>query len=283
MITRFQATGASAGTAKCSNELSIPTTRPERASSTTIGNISRARLTVRSLSAGSSSKPGANRLMSGSANRMNSAVTAAEHQADQEEQARGDPEGLLALALLEQLGEDRHERALERRVGEQRAHEVRHLEGDRERRHRAGDAEVAGRDDLAGQPEQARQAGREREERGVARQAPCVSGPVRVRRSPLGGARYTRVGSMANIASQEKRIHRAERERLENRRRTSQVKTWFRRLESGGGRRRRRDGPTTSSATSCRGSTGPSKSGALHRNNGARKKSRAARIRSRLS
>ena len=37
---------------------------------------------------------------------------------------------------------------------------------------------------------------------------------------------------MANIASQEKRIHRAERERLENRRRTSQVKTWFRRLES---------------------------------------------------
>ena len=37
---------------------------------------------------------------------------------------------------------------------------------------------------------------------------------------------------MANIASQEKRIHRAERERIENRRRTSQVKTWFRRLES---------------------------------------------------
>ena len=37
---------------------------------------------------------------------------------------------------------------------------------------------------------------------------------------------------MANIASQEKRIHRAERERVENRRRTSQVKTWFRRLES---------------------------------------------------
>ena len=38
--------------------------------------------------------------------------------------------------------------------------------------------------------------------------------------------------AMANIASQEKRIHRAERERLENRRRTSQVKTWFRRLET---------------------------------------------------
>jgi hypothetical protein len=36
MITRFQATGASAGTAKCSNELSIPTTRPLSASSRTI-------------------------------------------------------------------------------------------------------------------------------------------------------------------------------------------------------------------------------------------------------
>jgi small subunit ribosomal protein S20 len=37
---------------------------------------------------------------------------------------------------------------------------------------------------------------------------------------------------MANIASQEKRIHRAERERLENRRRTSQVKTWFEKIHS---------------------------------------------------
>src|SRR5919108_5177856 len=50
MITRFQAAGASAGTAKCSNELSIPTTSPESASSTTIGNIRRARFTVRSAS-----------------------------------------------------------------------------------------------------------------------------------------------------------------------------------------------------------------------------------------
>ena len=37
---------------------------------------------------------------------------------------------------------------------------------------------------------------------------------------------------MANIASQEKRIHRAERERLENRRYTSAIKTYFRRLEA---------------------------------------------------
>jgi small subunit ribosomal protein S20 len=87
---------------------------------------------------------------------------------------------------------------------------------------------------------------------------------------------------MANIPSQEKRIHRAERERLENRRRTSQVKTWFRRLESAV------DGGDASSADSeyrdlVSRIDRAVKTGALHRNNGARKKARAARIRSRLS
>jgi small subunit ribosomal protein S20 len=37
---------------------------------------------------------------------------------------------------------------------------------------------------------------------------------------------------MANIASQEKRIQRSLRERLENRRYTSAIKTYFRRLEA---------------------------------------------------
>ena len=37
---------------------------------------------------------------------------------------------------------------------------------------------------------------------------------------------------MANIHSQKKRILRAERERLENRRYTSTIKTFFRRLEA---------------------------------------------------
>ena len=87
---------------------------------------------------------------------------------------------------------------------------------------------------------------------------------------------------MANIASQEKRIHRAERERLENRRRTSQVKTWFRRLESAVS-----EGDATKADDEHRHLISridkAVKSGALHRNNGARKKSRAARIRSRLS
>ena len=87
---------------------------------------------------------------------------------------------------------------------------------------------------------------------------------------------------MANIASQEKRIHRAERERLENRRRTSQVKTWFRRLESAVG-----NGDSGNADQEYRNLVSridkAVKSGALHSNNGARKKARAARIRSRLS
>jgi small subunit ribosomal protein S20 len=86
---------------------------------------------------------------------------------------------------------------------------------------------------------------------------------------------------MANIASQEKRIHRAERERLENRRRTSQVKTWFRRLESAV-----EDGDAARADDELRALVSridrAVSSGALHRNAGARKKARAARSRARL-
>ena len=87
---------------------------------------------------------------------------------------------------------------------------------------------------------------------------------------------------MANIASQEKRIHRAERERLENRRRTSQVKTWFRRLETAvsSGDSARADDELRTLVSRIDKAV---KSGALHRNSGARKKARAARIRSSLS
>ena len=86
---------------------------------------------------------------------------------------------------------------------------------------------------------------------------------------------------MANIPSQEKRIHRAERERLENRRRTSQVKTWFRRLETAVA-----EGDAAKADEELRALTSrvdkAVASGALHRNNGARKKARAARIRAQL-
>jgi small subunit ribosomal protein S20 len=82
---------------------------------------------------------------------------------------------------------------------------------------------------------------------------------------------------MANIASQKKRILRSERERIENRLLTSTVKTHFRRLESAveGG---------DASAISEEQRVLTSKidkavqKGALHRNTGARKKSKAARI-----
>jgi small subunit ribosomal protein S20 len=88
--------------------------------------------------------------------------------------------------------------------------------------------------------------------------------------------------AVANIHSQEKRIHRAERERIENRRRTSQVKTWFRRLEDavGGSDSAAADSEYRSLVSRIDRAV---KTGALHRNNGARKKARAARIHSRLS
>ena len=82
---------------------------------------------------------------------------------------------------------------------------------------------------------------------------------------------------MANIASQKKRILRAERERLENRRHTSAIKTYFRRLE-----RAVADGDAGRVTSEHRTLTSlidkAVKTGALHRNTGARKKSRAARI-----
>ena len=86
---------------------------------------------------------------------------------------------------------------------------------------------------------------------------------------------------MANIASQEKRIHRAERERLENRRYTSQVKTSFRRLrqavDAGDADQVEAEHRLLTSRIDK-----AVRAGALHRNNGARKKARAARIRARL-
>ena len=83
---------------------------------------------------------------------------------------------------------------------------------------------------------------------------------------------------MANIASQEKRIQRSLRERLENRRYTSTIKTYFRRLEAAVA-----EGDSERADTEHRGLISQVdravKRGALHRNNGARKKARAARIR----
>lgn len=86
---------------------------------------------------------------------------------------------------------------------------------------------------------------------------------------------------MANIASQEKRNQRSLRERLENRRYTSSVKTYFRRLEAAVA-----DGNAETADAELRTLFSyvdrAVKRGALHENNGARKKARAAKLRASL-
>ena len=86
---------------------------------------------------------------------------------------------------------------------------------------------------------------------------------------------------MANIASQKKRILRTERERVENRRYTSSVKTYFRRLEAAV---EAKDTDALDEALRDLNSRidRAVRSGAMHRNTGARKKSRAARLRNSL-
>ena len=80
---------------------------------------------------------------------------------------------------------------------------------------------------------------------------------------------------MANIASQRKRIARATRERDENRRLTSAVKTHFRRLEDAVS-----SGDADAAETEHRRLVSridkANRVGALHRNTAARKKARAA-------
>jgi small subunit ribosomal protein S20 len=83
---------------------------------------------------------------------------------------------------------------------------------------------------------------------------------------------------MANIASQIKRNNRSLRERQENRQYTSQIKTYFRRLQAAvtEGDDARADEDHRQLVKLIDKAV---KRGALHRNNGARKKSRAARLR----
>jgi small subunit ribosomal protein S20 len=86
---------------------------------------------------------------------------------------------------------------------------------------------------------------------------------------------------MANIASQEKRNQRSLRERLENRRYTSSVKTYFRRLETAVSEGNA-DVADSEFKTLVSTIDHAVKRGALHANNGARKKSRASRLRAKL-
>jgi small subunit ribosomal protein S20 len=83
---------------------------------------------------------------------------------------------------------------------------------------------------------------------------------------------------MANIHSQKKRILRTARERAENRNYTSAVKTHFRSLQDavGSGDTQAADAAHVRLQSTVDKAV---KRGALHRNAGAHKKSRAARIR----
>ena len=88
-----------------------------------------------------------------------------QHEGDQEQQGRGEPEGLAVVLFLQLLGEDGDEGRLQRRIGEEGANQVWDLEGDREGRHRTADAVVAGGDDLADEACDPRGSGGEGEER----------------------------------------------------------------------------------------------------------------------
>ena len=81
---------------------------------------------------------------------------------------------------------------------------------------------------------------------------------------------------MANIDSQKKRIRRTERERQENLRLRSSVKTHFRRLEQAAAANEGADEEHKLLVSRIDKAV---QKGALHANTGARKKSRAARIR----
>ena len=82
---------------------------------------------------------------------------------------------------------------------------------------------------------------------------------------------------MANIASQQKRNARTERERHENLRFRSSVKTYFRRLEAAVAAGDSGQIAAEHQALISRIDKAVQK-GALHRNTGARKKSRAAAL-----
>ena len=92
----------------------------------------------------------------------------------------------------------------------------------------------------------------------------------------------SRVFHMANIASQKKRIARTARERHENLRFASAVKTHFRRLEAAVEGKDAEAMDTEYQALVSRIDKAV-QNGAMHRNTGARKKARAARIRAKSS
>ena len=93
-------------------------------------------------------------------------------EADQHEpeERRGDSPGALSLPLDQQIAEDGDERRRERGVGDERSDRVRNQERDLEGVDRAADAEDRGLRDLPHQPDDARDAGGDREDDARARE-----------------------------------------------------------------------------------------------------------------
>ena len=159
---------------------------PETPSRTTIGKRTRERPTARSLSAGIAERGDDERREDDEERGQR-----AEAEQQEPEEGRGDPPRALAVALLEQLAEDGNEGGGERGVGDERAEEVRHLEGDREGVDLAGGAEVVRRDDLADEAEDAREPGGEREDRRRPGESPA-GGPLLHAGEYRNGARRDR-------------------------------------------------------------------------------------------
>ena len=96
----------------------------------------------------------------------------AERDRDEEKERGRDAKGFRLAPFFELLREDGDERGLKCGVREQAPDQIRDLERDRERAHRAANAEIVGCDDLANQPCDPRQARRKRKERRRHRQPP---------------------------------------------------------------------------------------------------------------
>ena len=149
MITTFQATGASAGTVKWSNELSMPTTTPERASSVADREHQLGQGDRRGLAAPADRRSRARRAdMSGSANTMNSAVVKSRTSTIRKKGSRRRGTPRCRLPLSSSSVNTGTKAPWSGESANRARSEVRHLEGDRERRHRSRHAVVARRDDL---------------------------------------------------------------------------------------------------------------------------------------
>ena len=127
---------------------------------------------------------------------MKSAVTPPRTSSVSQKSVEATRQARFSLALLEQLAEDRDERAGERGVGDERAHEVRDLDRDRERVDEPGDAEEVGADHLAHEAEHARDGGGGREDGGRAGDPAAVAA-----RRRCGVVGVSSGGSMARCDS----------------------------------------------------------------------------------